>query len=259
MTKKRILDLEVTANLDLNENYVLIKASSSEILPECQAGQFAQLRVDGSSTTYLRRPISINWVDKEKNEVWFLIQKVGDGTQRLAQYKEGDTLNVILPLGNTFSLPESQIKRPLLVGGGVGVAPMLLLGKQLHEQGYDPIFLLGARSKKDLLELELFSDLGTVYTTTEDGSFGEKGFVTQHSVLRTQCFSKIYSCGPKPMMQAIAAYAKEKNVACEVSLENTMACGIGACLCCVEDTPKGHVCACTEGPVFDLKDLLWEI
>ena len=259
MTKKRIIDLEVTANLDLNTNYILIKASSSEVLPVCKPGQFAQLRVDGSNTTYLRRPISINWIDTETNEVWFLIQKVGDGTKRLASYAKGDLLNVILPLGNTFTMPENQVKRPLLVGGGVGVAPMLWLGKQLHEQGYDPIFLLGARSKNDLLELEMFSDLGTVYTTTEDGSFGEKGFVTHHSVLRTQCFSKIYSCGPKPMMQAIAKYAKQHQVPCEVSLENSMACGIGACLCCVEDTPKGHVCACTEGPVFDLNDLLWEI
>lgn len=257
--KKKIIDLEVTANIELNESYILIKATSPESLSSCMPGQFAQLRVDGSSKTFLRRPISINWVEPANNEVWFLIQKVGDGTRHLARLQTGETFNVILPLGNTFSKPQCTTKRPLLVGGGVGVAPMLFLGKKLKEEGYDPIFLLGARSKKDLLQLDLFEQLGTVYTTTEDGSYGEKGFVTHHSVLKTQRFSKIYSCGPKSMMQAIAAYAKREDIACEVSLENMMACGIGACLCCVEDTPKGHVCACTEGPVFNIKDLLWEI
>lgn len=257
--KKKIINLAVTANLNLNDSYVLIKASSAEPLPHSEPGQFAQLRVDGSSTTFLRRPISINWVDHSKNEVWFLIQKVGDGTHRLANYQDGDILNVIMPLGNTFSLPQCTTKRPLLVGGGVGVAPMLCLGKKLKESGYDPIFLLGARTKNDLLELNLFEQLGTVYTTTEDGSHGEKGYVTHHSILAALTFSQIYSCGPKPMMQAVASYAKENDIPCEVSLENTMACGIGACLCCVEDTPKGHVCACTEGPVFNIKDLLWKI
>lgn len=256
--KKKVLDLVVTANINLNSNYVLIKVSSTEALPKCEPGQFAQLRVDGSSSSFLRRPISINWVDSSANEVWFLIQKVGEGTKRLADYKVGDSLNVILPLGNTFSLPEDLSKQPLLVGGGVGVAPMLLLGKKLKELGFDPIFLLGARSHKDLLQLEQFEQLGRVYTTTEDGSHGEAGYVTQHSLLTALSFSKIYSCGPKPMMEAIAKYARVKKVECEVSLENLMACGFGACLCCVENTPKGHVCACTDGPVFNVKDLLWE-
>lgn len=257
--KKKVIDLVVTANINLNSNYVLIKASTSEILPKCEPGQFAQLRVDGSSTTYLRRPISINWIDSSSNEIWFLIQRAGDGTKKLAEYRIGDILNVVLPLGNTFQLPEELTTQPLLVGGGVGVAPMLYLGKKLKELGFDPIFLLGARSRKDLLELEMFEQLGKVYTTTEDGSHGEQGYVTQHSLLSALRFSKIYSCGPKPMMEAIAKYAKSKDIPCEVSLENTMACGFGACLCCVENTPKGHICACTDGPVFNIENLLWEI
>lgn len=255
--KKKILDLAVTANNSLNDGYVLIKASSSETLPQCNPGQFAQLRVNNSPNTFLRRPISINWIDKETNEVWFLIQKVGDGTHQLAKSHLGDTINVILPLGNNFTIPITLDKRPLLVGGGVGVAPLLLLGKRLLENDIKPIFLLGARSKQDLLELNLFNEVGTVFCTTEDGSYGEKGYVTNHSVLQRPNFSQIYTCGPKLMMQAVASYAKEHNIACEVSLENLMACGIGACLCCVENTKEGHKCACTEGPVFNINELLW--
>ena len=95
--------------------------------------------------------------------------------------------------------------------------------------------------------------------TTEDGSKGEKGYVTQHSVLSAQKFDMIYTCGPKPMMMAVAKYAKANDIECEVSLENTMACGVGACLCCVENTEEGHVCVCKDGPVFNIKKLLWQI
>ena len=94
--------------------------------------------------------------------------------------------------------------------------------------------------------------------TTEDGSWGEKGFVTNHSVL-TERFDRIFTCGPKPMMVAVARYAKEKNIDCEVSLENMMACGLGACLCCVEKTTEGNLCVCKEGAIFNVKRLLWQI
>ncbi len=224
-----------------------------------QAGQFAQLRVDGSDKTFLRRPISIHYVDTAHNEVWFLVQTVGAGTQALARLHEGDVLNAVLPLGRGFTLPTEKTHRPLLVGGGVGVAPLLFLGKQMHETGCEPTFLLGARSQADLLQMERFEALGRVYVTTEDGSRGEKGFVTQHSLLQEERFDSIHVCGPKPMMIAVARYAKAQDIPCEVSLENMMACGLGACLCCVEDTQEGHVCVCTEGPVLNINRLKWQI
>lgn len=258
--KKYILDLVVTQNIQLHANYVLIKLTQADPLPEMWPGQFAEIRIDGSDTTFLRRPISINYVDKTKNEVWFLVQLVGDGTRKLATVKAGDTVNVVMPLGNGFTLPEpTEPLHPLLVGGGVGTAPMLMLGEALVKRGFKPTFLLGARSAKDLLQLDEFAKLGEVYTTTEDGSMGEKGYVTQHSVLNTVKFDQIYTCGPKPMMMAVAKYAKANNIACEVSLENTMACGVGACLCCVENTDEGHLCVCKDGPVFNIKKLLWQI
>lgn len=257
--KKIILDLTVTDNVRLNNNYVLLKMTHNQPLPEMLPGQFAQLRVDGSPTTFLRRPISINYVDREKNEVWFLVQLVGTGTSRLAGANKGDIINTIIPLGNTFTIPEDKSEKLLLIGGGVGTAPMLYLGEQLVNNGFSPVFLLGARSANDLLQLEVFSKYGQVYTTTEDGSHGEKGYVTQHSILNTTKFDRIYTCGPKPMMMAVAKYAKANDIICEVSLENMMACGIGACLCCVENTNEGHVCVCKEGPVFNINKLLWQI
>ena len=238
--KKYVLDLRVTENLALHTHYVLLKATSPDgsKLPEMLPGQFAELRVDGSPTTFLRRPISVNFVDVKRNEVWFLIQLVGDGTRRLSTLKSGDVLNAVLPLGNSFSLPEKN-EKVLLIGGGVGTAPMLFLGSYLRNAGFVPHFLLG--------------------TTTEDGSHGEKGYVTQHSLLQKEHFDRIYTCGPKPMMVAVARYAKGKGIKCEVSLENMMACGVGACLCCVENTTEGHICVCKEGPVFNIENLLWQI
>ncbi|KAA6350311.1 Dihydroorotate dehydrogenase B (NAD(+)) electron transfer subunit [termite gut metagenome] len=257
--KKFILDLEVVENKKLNENYALLKLTLDSVLPEMRAGQFAEIYVEKSPTTYLRRPISINYIDRQRNELWFLIQLVGDGTKSLAQSQPGEIINAILPLGNGFNIPQSLSEKLLLIGGGVGISPLLFLGEQLIQTGCKPVFLLGARSGKDLLQLDRFAMYGDVYTTTEDGTHGEKGYVIQHSILTSSHFDKIYTCGPKPMMQAVAGYAKVNNVQCEVSLENTMACGIGACLCCVEDTTEGRLCVCKDGPVFNMNKLLWQI
>ena len=159
--KKYILDLKVVFVERVHERYVLIRLTDDNPLPEMLPGQFVEVRVDGSPTTFLRRPISINFVDKDNNELWLLVACVGDGTRRLAMLQPGDTLNCVLPLGNGFS-PLSTIHHPLLVGGGVGVAPLLYLGKVLKEQGLEPTFLLGARSAKDLLMLSEFEKYGRV-------------------------------------------------------------------------------------------------
>jgi dihydroorotate dehydrogenase electron transfer subunit len=255
--KKYMLDMKVTENCRLHKNYCLLKLTSDETLPEMLPGQFVQVHVADSPTTFLRRPISINFVDRATNELWLLIQLVGDGTRRMAEYKPGDIVNILLPLGNSFSLPADKNQNLLLIGGGVGTAPMLYLGAMLKNAGYTPNFLLGARSKDDVLQLEHFRQFGNVYITTEDGSLGEKGYVTNHSILKEIHVNQIYTCGPKPMMVAVAKYAAAESISCEVSLENTMACGIGACLCCVEKTVEGHICVCTEGPVFNIDKLTW--
>lgn len=258
--KKYVRDLYVTENVRLHKNYVLIKLTDSIPLPDMVPGQFAEIRVNNSPATFLRRPISINFVDRQKNEIWFLIQIVGDGTRHLANTKKGDVINVIFPLGRGFSILPDISKKTLLIGGGVGTAPMLYLGEQLYLRGFEPTFLLGARSANDLLQLDEFEKYGKVYVTTEDGSCGEKGYVIHHTILSEESFDVIYTCGPKPMMVSVAKYAKEHNIECEVSLENHMACGLGACLCCVENLKEeGNVCVCKEGPVFNIKRLLWQI
>lgn len=257
--KKHILDLKVVKKQVLGGNFVLIVCTGEHnALPPMMPGQFAQLRVDGSKDTYLRRPISIHDLDVSHNEISFLIQLVGDGTKALSRLEAGDNLNALLPLGNGFSMPCSPQSRHLLVGGGVGTAPLLYLGREMLKMGARPSFLLGARSASYLLRVDEFEALGDVYVTTEDGTRGEKGFVTQHSILEKEHFDRISVCGPSPMMKAVARYAKQKGIPCEVSLENMMACGLGACLCCVEKTVKGNVCVCTEGPVFDVNELNWE-
>lgn len=258
--KKYLMDLKVVENVRLHPKYCLLKLTAEKPLPEMVPGQFVQVRVDGAPQTFLRRPISVNYVDKQANELWLLVQLVGEGTKRMAEYQSGDWMNLMLPLGNGFAMPQLPVDAPiLLVGGGVGTAPMLFLGEMLKEVGFAPDFLLGARTKEDVMQLTDFEKIGRVYVTTEDGSMGEKGFVTNHSVLKEKKYEQIYTCGPKPMMVAVAKYAKASDIPCDVSLENMMACGIGACLCCVENTVKGNVCVCTEGPVFNINQLTWQI
>ncbi|HAT60939.1 MAG TPA: dihydroorotate dehydrogenase electron transfer subunit [Prevotella sp.] len=257
--KKYILDLQVVSVEALSDKSVLLRLTDSKPLPEILPGQFVEVRVDHSPSTFLRRPISVNFVDNETNQLWLLVAMVGEGTRQLGKLHKGDTLNCIFPLGNSFSMPVHKEEKILLVGGGVGVAPLLYFGKCIYDFGAKPVFLLGARSSADLLELDLFKKYGRVYVTTEDGSNGEKGFVTDHSLLGKETFDQISVCGPKPMMVSVARYAVKAGIECEVSLENNMACGIGACLCCVENTTEGNLKVCQDGPVFNIKKLLWQI
>lgn len=257
--KKFMLDLIIKENKQLSNQYSLLILTSPEKLPEILPGQFAEVLIEGSPSTFLRRPISIHYVDYELNELWMLIQLIGDGTKRMAKMNVGESLNMLIPLGNSFSTPQNKDSKVLLVGGGCGVAPLLYLGAHLKSTGIEVNFLLGARSKIDLLQLCEYEHFGNVYCTTEDGSYGELGFVTQHSILNSSNFDFIYTCGPLPMMKSVAKYAFKTKANCEVSLENTMACGIGACLCCVTETTEGHVCVCTEGPVFNITKLKWQI
>lgn len=254
----QVFDFIVRSNEILNDQNHLIKVApiGNQPLLEMRPGQFAQVLVDNSPHVFLRRPISINFVDIDNNEIWLLIQKVGEGTNKICSTPEGGVLNLIYPLGNSFTIPERK-GNYLLVGGGVGTAPMLFLGKEMEKNGIAPEFLLGGRSSTDILQREDFKRYGVLHCTTEDGTLGEKGYVTHHSVLKEKQYDYIYTCGPKPMMVAVAKYARDHNIECEVSLENLMACGFGACLCCVEKTVRGNICACTEGPVFNIKELYW--
>ena len=253
---KKITDFRLIEKKEwAKSTYLLLQ--SDEPLEEIKAGQFVQVRVDDAQHTYLRRPISIHDVDYQNRTITLLVQRVGEGSNKIADTELNDTLNIIYPLGNGFTLPEDKNQKAILVGGGIGIAPLYYLGKMLKDKGIEPQFLLGGRSKSDLIMLEDFESVGKVYITTNDGSLGEEGFVTQHSIWKEKKFDMIYTCGPKPMMMALTKMARENNIDCEVSLENLMACGLGACLCCVENTIEGNVCVCKEGPVININKLLW--
>ena len=254
--KKFISDMLVTAVERYANGYSLLRLTPKDgTLPPIEAGQFVQVRIDDTPGVMLRRPISVNFVDRKQGELWLLVHSIGTGTQWLTNRMPGQTINLVFPLGKGFSLISSSPS--LLVGGGVGTAPLLYLASKLHEQGQQVYALLGARSAADVLQRELFEQYATVCITTEDGSSGERGLVTQHSIWNQQQFARIYTCGPKPMMKAVAQMAHKLGVSCEASLENMMACGLGACLCCVEDTRNGNLCVCKEGPVFNTDELKW--
>jgi dihydroorotate dehydrogenase electron transfer subunit len=254
----KVLDFIVCSNKPLNDQNHLIKVvpANNEPMPEMFPGQFVQILVKNSPNVFLRRPVSINNVDLANNELWLLVKRVGEGTEKICKSSTGDIMNLIFPLGNSFTIPEEKCTT-LLIGGGVGTAPMLFLGKKLSEKGYNVNFLLGGQTASDILQITDFEKYGNVYCTTEDGSFGEIGFVTDHTILQNSKFDFIYTCGPKPMMVAVAKHAVSKGIECEASLENLMACGFGACLCCIEKTVRGNICTCTEGPVFNIKELTW--
>lgn len=237
----------------LNTSFFKLKLKSKNTLPEINPGQFVEIQVNSDSKVLLRRPISINDVDFQNNEISLIIQTVGQGTKELAKISEGEEVSLIYPLGNGFKL---EGESPILVGGGVGIAPLLYLAKQFQAKGIKPNVLLGFRSKDQIIPLEEFEKYSNLYISTQDGSIGEKGLVTENKIFSTS-HDVIYTCGPTPMMKAIAEYALKNNIKCYASLENKMACGIGACLCCVQNTTEGHKCTCTEGPVFNVKDIIW--
>lgn len=249
--KKYITDFTIVGKRVLGQQYFTLTLRHPDRLPEIAAGQFVEVEVPGNKNVMLRRPISIHNVDCDSGTVTLLIQIVGKGTRTLSTMNVGDTLNMVYPLGHGFSIEGSNV---LLVGGGAGIAPLLHLSKCFAAKGIRPTILLGGRTADLIPVKEPFGQYGTVAFATEDGSLGEKGLVTQHPLFLT-AYDHIYTCGPTPMMKAVARHALKENIECEVSLENMMACGIGACLCCVVDSDSGHKCVCKEGPVFNARQL----
>lgn len=252
--KKNITDFVISEKQSLGDLYFSLTLHHPDRLPEIEAGQFVEVEVPGNKQVMLRRPISIHDVDYDNNTLTLLVQIVGKGTRTLSTLAVGDTLNLVYPLGHGFTTEMAKGSKALLVGGGAGIAPLLHLSKELKARGVNATILLGGRTAQLIPVREAFKPYGTVGFATEDGSLGEKGMVTQHSLFTTG-YDRIYTCGPTPMMKAIARFALQNGIECEVSLENMMACGIGACLCCVVDSDQGHKCVCKEGPVFNAKQL----
>ncbi|MBW6459714.1 MAG: dihydroorotate dehydrogenase electron transfer subunit [Bacteroidales bacterium] len=255
---KKVEDFRVLGHKWLNYSSYIIELEAPEPLSPVQPGNFAEIEISNSPHVFLRRPFSIFDANPLTNTLSFYVKVIGEGTRVLGKARKGDKVNIIYPLGNAFSIPEK--KNILVVAGGSGIAPFILYGKAMQKQGKQVTFLLGARKAEDIVLTEMFRPYGEVLITTEDGLLGEKGMVTQHSIFigKDSPFEHIVTCGPEPMMKAVAGIARKKKVSCEVSLENTMACGFGACLCCIVETVDGNKCVCTEGPVFNINQLTWQ-
>ncbi len=223
-------------------------------LPLIRPGQFVEVKVDVPGVL-LRRPISV--CNVEGNDLWLLVRRAGKATAELCDVAVGSKVNIVLPLGNGFTVPEAG-KRVLLVGGGVGIAPMLYYARQLASAGVEFAVLTAAKTKSELMLVDELGKYGQVYVATDDGSEGHKGFAASHPALGEK-WDLVACCGPLVMMKTIASACRKAGNSCEVSLENLMACGLGACLCCVEPTvDKGNVCVCKDGPVFDVNVLKWQ-
>ncbi len=241
----------------LNDANYILEVEGTESIPNILPGNFAEILINDTPNIFLRRPFSIQDVNQTKNTLSFYIKICGQGTLRLSKLLPGQKINIIYPLGNSFNT--DQYGKVLVVAGGSGIAPLMLLARELKKQNNEISFVIGGKTQKDILLTDEFKKFGEVHITTEDGSKGEKGLVTEHPIFMSDEFpyDKIYTCGPEPMMKTIAKFARDYNTDCEVSLEKLMACGFGACLCCVVETTEGYKCSCTEGPVFNTKELKW--
>lgn len=244
------------------------------IANEIKTGQFIMLKVSNNHSPLLRRPFSVyktypaNHPEKKKRGcLLILYKKVGKGTQKMTEFKKGQKVNMIGPLGNGFSLPPLPSSPPIiLIGGGVGIVSLYSLAEVVGS--HNLFVFIGGKSKDDILCVEDFKRLNAskIFIATEDGSLGYKGTVTDLFLSQKKRFKRgksqyIYSCGPVGMLKELASLVKFKGVVCQVSLEARMGCGFGACWGCVVKTndPKTpYQRVCKEGPVFNLKDIVWE-
>ena len=260
MGKKSVSDFLVTENIALNRTNFLIRLKGKVELPSINPGQFVNIDISNSKEIFLRRPFSVFEVDYANNSLSIIVKILGRGSQKLTEIQAGEKLSLIYPLGKHFTIPDKKDK-VLAVGGGSGLAPMLFLAKESGLPPENVDIVIGARSAADHIDVDSYRKYGNIQFTTEDGSIGTKGFVTNHHLLNNEIgkYDKVFACGPDGMMKAVASMAKKAGVFCEVSLENLMACGFGVCLCCIEPTVKGNLCVCTEGPVFNINDLKWQI
>lgn len=215
-------------------------------------GQFAHILVPGKT---LRRPISI--CDADKSCLRLVYQVKGEGTEILSQIKEGEYLDIIAPLGNGFDIKED--KKYCFIGGGIGVPPMLYASKMKEK----PVVITGFRNKDlVILQSDFRKDNCELYLTTDDGTAGEKAFVTDVLKRKLGDIDEVCACGPSPMLKAIAEICNDAGVPCQISLEERMGCGIGACLVCAcavrkNDGTEDYVHVCKDGPVFDSKEVIF--
>ncbi len=257
----------VVANQKLGPGLYLMTLKAPRCALEVQPGQFVHMMISTNPSHVLRRPFSVYAADARTELIDVLYQVVGGGTFEMTKWQEGTRTAIVAPVGRGWK-PPYNARRALLVGGGVGAAPLYMLCDQLLDKGADVDVVLGAATGECLVCLDRYFDLRKpglrVLHTTDDGSAGAEGFCTDLAedalalAARTgKRYDYVAACGPEPMMRIAAGLAKLYGIPCEVSLERRMACGVGACLSCVVDTVDGKKRACVDGPVFDIRELPW--
>lgn len=250
-TKIKILQKE-----EVNKNIFKFKCLSPEIAKDCKPGQFIEIRVSKTFEPFLRRPISIYNVDIENQTIEFIFQVKGRGTEFLSQMEEGDLLDVIGPLGeNGFDV--KKCKNIAIIGGGIGIFPLYELAKR-NISSINVYTYLGFRNSEMVMLEKEFEKVSTKLTiTTDDGSYGKSGYAINYlkEEFERLNIDGIFACGPLPMLKSIQEFARNQKIYCQISLEEMMGCGIGACLGCAvkykTDTEDTFKRVCKEGPVFN--------
>lgn len=253
---KTIVQATVTDNISLTKDVKKLTVYAPDICQQAKPGQFVHIRIVSSRDPLLRRPLSIAETDIQQGTVGFIYRVVGLGTQLLAHINQGDTIDCMGPLGNGF---EINCHRPLLIGGGMGTAPLVFLAQRLCPRPME--IILGGRSREEMFWADVLATLcDNIHITTDDGSVGRRGVTIDllPELLRNNSYDVIYACGPRPMLGGIAQLACECGVPCQVSLEEHMACGVGACLSCTCATKYGgRKKVCADGPVFRAEEVVW--
>lgn len=246
----------VVYNKPISGRYWHMKIDAPDIAKATRPGQFIHIRVTQGLEPFFRRPFSVYRYAKYV-EIFYDV--VGKGTRVLASRKPGDVVDVMGPLGASFTLPSKKIKNVVMIAGGVGVAPFLAMTDALKNKDQDLVLLYGGRVKEQTFSMKEFRANGCrVCVATDDGSVGQKGRVSLlfDRIKSAQEETFIYTCGPRPMIASVQKWAREKGYQGEASLEEVMACGLGACLGCATKTVNGYKTVCHDGPVFDLKEIL---
>lgn len=249
----------VLENKPVGEDLFVLKFLAPNIVASCEPGQFVHIIPSNTRDPLLRRPISLYDVDKKAGTISLLYKVVGKGTKLMTSLTNDDYLDVLGPLGRSFSLVSN--KNVLLVGGGVGVAPLVYLARRLIKMNCTVTLLHGAENSQQLLEEAKLREIAFKYLpATMDGSIGYQGYITDYLLreIKSSEIDHIYTCGPEVMMSVVADYAEKNNISGQLSLEEYMACGVGACLGCarkLRSADEAYVKICQDGPVFDFNEI----
>lgn len=249
---------KVMSNEKLCARFWRLSFDAPDLAKEVKPGQFVHIRTyEHGLEPFFRRPFSVY---RAQRYVEIFYEAVGPGTHMLTQKVRGDTVDVLGPLGTPFGMPPEATEQVVMIAGGIGIAPMLLLSDVLKKKKYELILLYGGRTHGHVYPMQEFKSNGVkVHVATDDGSIGKKGRVSElfDKIALNIGTTYLYTCGPNPMMNAVKQFAAKHNLAGQAACEEIMACGLGACLGCSIPTTKGYKTVCYEGPVFNLQEVLF--